>query len=640
MREVVLAGSPNVGKSVIFNRLTGKYVSVSNYPGTTVEIARGYSRLGGLACEVVDTPGLYSLLAMTEEERVTREFLFSRQADVVIHVADAKNVRRMLNFTLELMDAGLPVVLNLNLMDEAAAAGVSIDSELLADALGIPVVPTAAVKGIGIAELKKVIGEYRSPSPKPLSFSPAIEEAVRKISLKLAGEYGLARRLVALLLLQNDEGIRALVKREARYKEIQADVAAAAARYRDPLALVIAAERQEMADGLLALAVRFGAPRRGGIAERLDRLTREPLTGIPILLLVLYYGLYQFVGVFGAGYLVDTINRGVFDEVLTPALQDVIVNYIPWQWLASLLAGEYGLFTMGLRYAVAIILPVVGTFFLAFAVLEDCGYLPRLAMLMDRVFRQFGLNGRAVIPVTLGLGCGTMAVFVARTLETPRERLLATFLLSLAIPCSAQLGVVMALLAHNGKALLLWFLYMTLIFAVAGWLAARLVPGKRSPFYMELPPFRLPSPGNVAKKAYTRMLWYFVEIIPVFFLAAFLLWLGDRTGLLAHMMKAVEPVMAFLGLPPQAAQAFLLGFFRRDYGAAGLYDMAGRGLLTDWQLVGAAVTLTLFVPCMAQFLVMVKERGPLAAFLMTAIIVAIALTSGWLMHQLAAVLPL
>lgn len=640
MREIVLVGSPNVGKSVIFNCLTGKYVSVSNYPGTTVEIARGYSRLGGVSCEVVDTPGLYSFLAMTDEERVTREFLINQKPDVVIHVADAKNIRRMLNFTLELMDAGLPVVLNLNLMDEAAAAGVSIDSALLAEALGIPVITTAAIKGIGVAELKNVIGEYNGSKPKPFSFSVAIEEAIKHISSKLAGEYGLSRRIIALLLLQGDEAIHALVKRESRYKDIQDDIAVAAARYRDPLAFVIAMERQGIVDGLLELSVRFGVPRRGGIADWLDRLTRQPITGIPILMLVLYYGLYKFVGVFGAGYLVDTINRGVFDEVLTPALNDVIVNYVRWKWLASLLAGEYGLFTMGLRYAVAIILPVVGTFFLAFAILEDCGYLPRLAMLMDRVFRQFGLNGRAVIPVTLGLGCGTMAVFVVRTLETPRERLLATFLLSLAIPCSAQLGVVMALLAHNGKALMLWFLYMVLIFTVVGWVSARVIPGKRSPFYMELPPLRMPSPRNVAKKAYTRMIWYFVEIIPVFFLAAFLLWLGDRTGLLEHIMKAVEPVMAFLGLPAQAAQAFLLGFFRRDYGAAGLYDMAGRGLLTDWQLVGAAVTMTLFVPCMAQFLVMVKERGAVAALAMTAIIVVIALTSGWLMHQLAAVLLL
>lgn len=635
MKQAILVGPPNVGKSVIFNQLTGKYVNVSNYPGTTVEVARGYTRLDGQSWEITDTPGIYSLLPISEEERVTRDLLFAARADVIVHVTDAKNIGRMLPFTLALIDAGLPVILVLNLTDEAAAAGVTVDYRRLAGLLGIPVIAAAAVKKIGLTDLRQAIATRRPPPENPWRFSPPLESAIAAIAGRLAGHYSVGRRLLAELLLAGDDACHALIRDEAGYRDICETIRAATAAVGQPLAQIIAAERQALADALLALAVHTSPGRRRRLADFLDRLTRQPLTGIPILALVLYYGLYKFVGGFGAGILVDYIDQAVFIQVITPAVDNFSRDYLPWEWLRTLIAGEYGLVTLGLRYAVAIILPIVGTFFVAFALLEDCGYLPRLAMLMDSLFKQLGLNGRAVIPVTLGLGCGTMAVFVARTLESRRERLLATFLLTLAIPCSAQLGVVLALLAHSGLAVAFWAAVVLLVFLTAGWLAARLLPGERSPFYLELPPLRLPALGNVLTKAYTRMVWYFVEIIPVFLLASFILWLGDRSGLLAYTVQKAQPLMAALGLPAKTAEAFLLGFFRRDYGAAGLYDLAAAGLLSDRQLLVAAVSLTLFVPCFAQFLVTVRERGGAAAVAMAAIAAVVAFAAGWLTGQLA-----
>ncbi len=632
-RRIVLVGAPNVGKSVIFNNLTGKYVNVSNYPGTTVEVARGYARLGGVPCEIVDTPGAYSLAPITDEERVTRDLLLTAPPDLVVHVADAKNLDRMLPFTLALIDAGLPVILVLNLIDEAAAAGLAYDTGRLSGLLGIPVVATAAVKKIGLDRLRAAIVAGAQPQ-HPFRLSPALENAVAVVAARL-GPRRLAVRALALLLLAGDPVTHNLLKNESCYPAVLAAVLAAGEQSSQPLAQIIAAERQAQAAGLAAAAVRRTPAGRRRLAGFLDRLTRQPLTGIPILLLVLYWGLYKFVGGFGAGILVDYIDENVFANVITPAVDEACRRWLPWEWLQTLIAGDYGLFTLGLRYAVAIILPIVGTFFLAFALLEDCGYLPRLAMLVDGLFKQFGLNGRAVIPVTLGLGCGTMAVVVVRTLETKRERLLATFLLSLAIPCSAQLGVVLAVLAGDSRAVALWAAFVFAVFVLAGWLTARLLPGERSPFYIELPPLRLPDPANVLRKAYTRMIWYFVEIIPVFLLASFLLWLGDRSGLLAYIIKAVEPLMATLGLPAATAKIFLLGFFRRDYGAAGLYDMAAAGLLGTRQLLVAAVALTLFVPCVAQFMVIVKERGALAAAAMTAVIAVVALVAGWLASIIA-----
>ena len=251
---------------------------------------------------------------------------------------------------------------------------------------------------------------------------------------------------------------------------------------------------------------------------------------------------------------------------------------LPWPVVQELFVGEYGIITLGLRYAIGIILPIVATFFLFFSILEDSGYFPRLALLVDRLFKKIGLTGRAVIPMVLGFGCDTMATMVTRTLETVRERIIATLLLSLAIPCSAQLGVIMALLSQAPGALLIWFICLLLIFLVVGVLAAQIIPGETPMFYMELPPMRLPQLSNILTKTYSRMQWYFMEILPLFILASVLLWIGKITHVFEKLSDWAAPVMAAIGLPREAAVAFIFGFFRRDYGAAGLYDLQTKGL--------------------------------------------------------------
>ncbi len=636
MAKVALIGSPNVGKSVIFNYLTGTYVTVSNYPGTTVEVARGHSKIGGKIYEIIDTPGLYSLIPLTEEEQVTRELLFREKPDIVIHVIDAKNIRRMLNMTLQLIDAGLSVVLNINMMDEARNLGIWIDAGRLADILGIPVIATSAIKKVGLDDLKKAIGRYRHHTALIVNFPEKIERTLAAISARLSRDYGLSQRMAALLLLQGDTILHNLVRDEPGSKEIQTDINSLAKEYKHSLDYILTVERQHMIDKILECAARYGKKRPKYIADHLGRWTREPFTGIPVLCLVLYVGLYQIVGRFGAGVLVDYFD-GIFSRFMNPVVENAVYYYVPWEWLQSLLIGEYGIFSLGFRYAVVIILPIVSTFFLVFAILEDCGYLPRLAMLVDSLFKKFGLNGRAVIPIVLGLGCGTMAVMVTRTLESRRERILATFLLSLTIPCSAQLGVVLALLSHNIIAVGIWSSCIIIVFITVGWLSARILPGKRNAFYLEIPPLRIPVLSNVLAKAYTRMSWYFIEILPVFIVTSMIMWLGDRSGLLTAMINFVHPAMNFMGLPSETAQAFLVGFFRRDYGAAGLYDMCDAGLLSDRQLLIAAVTLTLFVPCIAQMAVMIKERGIRVSIIMVTIIALLALATGGMLNRILSV---
>lgn len=631
-RKVFLVGNPNVGKSVIFNALTGAYAIVSNYPGTTVEVLEGSIEMGGQRWKVVDTPGLYSLRPITEEEGVTRDILL-REAGPVVHVVDAKNLPRMLPLTLELCMSGRPVILALNLMDEAEKAGVEVDIGALSESLGIPVVQMVATKGLGIADLKAALVQNPVPLPPLVSFPKRIEEALETLKPYLPQE---SWRFWGLRHL---EGGGAAQEMAPVPEEVlaRAERALGGAGGRRTLVYQVVRAFRSASRSLLSRCYSESARRSRSLQGALDRILLNPWTGFPVLAAVLFVGLYEFVGVFGGGVLVGFLENVLFGKWINPFLEGLFAHFVPWEWLRSLFVGDYGMLTLGLRYATAIILPVVGTFFLAFSVLEDSGYLPRLAMMLDRLFRRIGLNGRAVIPLVLGFGCDTMATMTTRILETKRERLIATFLLALSIPCSAQIGVLIGLLSGHPGALLLWAFVIASIFLAAGTFMARVLPGEKPSFFMELPPLRLPSPKNVWSKTVSRMGWYFLEIFPLFILASVLIWAGQLTGLFPLAIKALRPVVGLLGLPPQTAPAVLFGFFRRDYGAAGLYDLQRVGALTGNQLLVAAVTLTLFLPCIAQFLIMRKERGWKVTLAMSGVILAVAFVVGWTLNQVLSV---
>ncbi|MEW6446807.1 MAG: ferrous iron transporter B [Bacillota bacterium] len=468
-----------------------------------------------------------------------------------------------------------------------------------------------------------------------VAYPETVENALAEICGLLKGPYRISPRAVGLLLLQDDAEIQNLVReREGLpvYQRITGVVKRCKETLHEPIDYAVVTARQKRIGAIIAAAVTETAPASATFADRLSRLMMNPWTGIPLLLLVLYFGLYKFVGGFGAGTVVDFLESAVFDAHIIPWVNNLVDAHVPWASVRELLAHEYGVITLGLRYAIAIVLPLVGTFFFAFAIIEDTGYLPRLAMLIDRVFKKIGLSGRAVIPMTLGFGCDTMATLVSRILETRRERIIATLLLALAIPCSAQLGVIMALLAGRPAAVLMWAGVVALVFMLVGWLAAQILPDQRPIFYMEVPPLRAPRLTNVMIKTYTRMRLYFVEILPLFILASVLIWLGQITGLFTALVNALEPVVQIIGLPKEAAVAFLFGFFRRDYGAAGLYDLHTAGRFDGVQLLVAATTLTLFVPCIAQFIVALKERGAKIAFAMFFFVLIFAFGVGYILN--------
>jgi len=635
-RKLVLFGSPNVGKSVIFNQLTGSYAVVSNYPGTTVEVARGHSRIGHVLLEVLDSPGTYSLTPLSQDESVARDLLLDDPPDLLVHVVDAKNLRRMLPLTFQLIEAGLPIVLDMNIIDEATRAGMQVDLGALARRLSLSVVATAAAVGLGMDRLRVLISDsLPSVSDFSVEYPPPIESTIERITTTLRGEYAISARALALQLLQREAGIweRVLQTDPDSIPEIEKAVSDAEAQYLQPLIFPIAVARQKAADRLAdEVVVARPRPVRATFMEVLGRMAMHPLAGIPLLIAVLYVGLYLIVGRLGAGILVDFLDAKLFGERINPVLTAWVEHLLPYPTWSSLFVGEFGVITLGLRYAFAIVLPLVGAFFLTFAVLEDSGYLPRLALLVDRLFKRIGLSGRAVIPLVLGLGCGTMATLVTRVLETRRERLIATFLLALAIPCSAQLGVILGLLSLHPLGLAIWAGVLIMVFLLSGFLAARLLPGEAARFYVEVPPLRPPSLRNVAVKTFSRLRWYSIEVIPLFLLASVLIWLGQLTHIFELVLSVFRPLVAAIGLPQAAADAFLFGFFRRDYGAARLFDVHSAGAVSGVPLVVAMVTITLFIPCVAQFLVMQKERGLRTALAVAGFILPFAFGVGALLN--------
>lgn len=643
-RTIVLVGNPNVGKSVLFSKLTGKFVIISNYPGTTVEITRGQAALADGPCAVIDTPGINELAARTEDARVTCNVLRDHPGATIVQVADAKNLRRALLLTTQLAELRRPMVLVLNMMDELEHSGHRVNIRKLSEILGVPVVPTIATARTGIHLLEKSIGQAAVPARLELR-----EAAPRsQVALTAAG-----------LPCQDDE--------------YQRNVA-----------------RLSGVNEIMAQTYTVSRPRHPTFAQQLGAWATHPVKGLLLLGLALYF-MFWFVGLFGAGTVVDFFENVVFHrhvnvwaihavdailpfphqhqteeseytlaipfaprrgiELTTSTTQVLSPRYTAdahaaprwWHGIARFVhdffVGEFGAITMALSYGFAIVLPIVTTFFLLFGTLEDSGYLSRLAVMVNRIFRAMGLNGKAVLPMVLGLGCDTMATMTTRILETRKERVITTLLLALAVPCSAQLGVLMAMAARvSWTAVAFWVGLMTAVVFVVGWLTAKLYGGPSSDFILELPPMRRPQFGNVAIKTLARLEWYLKEVIPLFVLGTAVLFFLDKLDLLTKIARLAEPlVTGWLGLPSQTANAFLIGFLRRDYGAVYLLDAAigPNPLLSAHQVLVSMVTITLFMPCIATLFMIARELGRQAALIIAAIVTALAFGIGGLVHQLA-----
>jgi ferrous iron transport protein B len=635
LNKLLLIGNPNVGKSALFGLLTGKYVTVSNYPGTTVEVTYGNAVLNKIKTLVIDTPGVNSLVPMSEDEKVTRDMLLSDRAGVVVQVADTKNLRRGLLITLQLAEMEVPFILDLNMDDEAKSRGILIDQEKLSGLLGIEVVKTVAIRRSGMDKLLKSI-QHPKQSNIGVRYEDAIESGAGEIGILLP-EANISRRALALMILAGDESLKGWLHANLQdhvVAEIERIRQGVQSKFNNSLGYLINHRRIMKADELLAqVEGRREGGKRSTLAHQLGRWSMHPVYGLPILLAVLYL-VYQFVGVLGAGTTVNFLEKTVFGQYLNPWSVKIVDFLFPVPFLRELLVGDYGLITMALTYSIAIVLPIVGFFFIAFGILEDSGYLPRLAVMVNRIFKLMGLNGKAVLPMILGLGCDTMATLTTRILETKKERMLVTLLLALGVPCSAQLGVVLGMVSGiSGLATAIWIGTVVLVMLLVGYLASKVIPGAPSDFVLELPPIRVPQLVNILVKTLARIQWYLKEAVPLFILGTFILFIGHKVGALEYAQKLTDPlVVGLLGLPSKAAEAFVIGFLRRDYGAAGLFVMAKQGLLDPIQTVVSLVVITLFVPCIANFFMMVKEQGMKVALYMVAFIFPFAFGIGGILN--------
>lgn len=632
--RIILVGNPNVGKSAIFGLLTGKYTTVSNYPGTTVEVSYGNMSLGDKRFLVVDTPGVNNLIPMSEDEKVTRDILLREKPVAVIQVSDAKNLKRTLMLALQLGEMGIPLILNLNMEDEARDLGLTIDTRKLGEILGVRVITTIATQKKGISPLKESILNPVMPVPK-IEYDPIIEASIDKIA-PLLPDANISRRSVALMVLSGDESLKEWLNANITaedIKRLEGIKDEIQAKFSMPISYLINHTRIKFAEEISNMVLKRSLPKGGTIASFTGRISMHPLWGVPILLVVLY-GIYQFVGIFGAGTLVGIMEKTVFGEYLNPWAIRIVKALIPFAFFQELLIGEYGIITMAFTYAIGIILPITTTFFIAFAILEDSGYLPRLAIMSNSIFKLLGLNGKAVLPMVLGLGCDTMATMTTRILETRRERIITTFLLALAVPCSAQLGVILGMLAPISiKVTIIWAGSILATILFAGFLASKVVPGEKADFFLEIPPIRMPQTMNVIVKTVSRVEWYLKEAVPLFILGTLVLFFLNKLDILVYLEKIASPVVVeFLGLPAKATEAFILGFLRRDYGAAGLLSLSRGGMLSPLQVVVSLVTITLFLPCLANFFMIIKEQGIKIALLMAGIIFPFAFLIGGMLN--------
>ncbi len=570
--KVALVGNPNVGKSLIFNYLSGLYVDVSNYPGTTVELTKGTYK----SFDIFDSPGVYGISALTEEENVTRDIVLN--ADVVLNIADSVHLERDLFLTQQLIDMGKRVALLLNFEDELKRQGISIDVKTLSTYLGIPVYQVSAVHRTGFDQIDIALEEAR------LGHQDSTIHQMLHEHLTHTGS-----EAEALLILEGDEqlaarhGLHAGMQREQMYVERRNRV------------------------NLIINAVISDSHPRPLFSTLLGRWAVNMWTGIPMLIGALYL-VYLFVGEFVAQDVVGFTEGTLGNEYWEPWIRSVVTQYVPvHSWLGTILVGEFGVLSMTVTYLLFLLLPLVLAFYFALALLEDSGYLPRLATLVDRGLNALGLNGSAVIPLILGFGCVTMATITTRILGSDRERRISTAILQFAIPCSAQIAVVAALLTGAGfTAMLIYTMTIFSVFVGIGTILHRFLPGESTPLLLDLPPMRFPRFDNIMRKTGFRTYAFMKEATPWFFAGAFAVGIMQVTGLLNVWQAALAPLtVEWLQLPREAATAFVMGLVRRDFGAAGLYNLP----LSNGQIVVALVTITLFVPCIASLMVMLKERG-------------------------------
>jgi ferrous iron transport protein B len=564
--RILLMGNPNVGKSVVFSRLTGVHVISSNYPGTTVGYTQGTMKLGDGQAEIIDAPGTYTLEPTCEAERIALQMM--QTGDVVVNVVDATNLERNLYLTLQLLESSVPVVVALNMWDDTKHRGIAIDLDRLRGLLGVPVIPTVAVSGEGIKELVSSIPQATSPA------------------------------------------------QEAR-----------------------SSKERWAAVGQIVEQVQQISHRHHTWLERLADASIRPLTGsiIALAILAATFLAVRFISESMIGYVIDPLFERLWAPVMlelsdlmggSGLLHDILVGSVTGNeidFIASL-----GMLTTGLYVSFGMVLPYVISFYLALGLLEDIGYLPRLAVLVDTLMHRLGLHGYAVIPTLLGFGCNVPGILATRVLESKRERFITATLISIAIPCASLQAMIFGLVGERGVEYVL-MVYATLVavWVVLG-LALRYTSRGFTPeLLIEIPPYRLPSWQAVLKKLWRRTRGFIVEAIPIVLGAVLVINVLYALGIFDAIADAAAPIVTtVLGLPKEAVVALVMGFLRKDV-ALGLMAPLE---MTSGQLVVGSVVLAMSFPCIATFVILLREFGIAGVLKASGIMVAAALITGGILN--------
>lgn len=564
MKKIVLMGNPNVGKSVVFSRLTGANVIASNYPGTTVDFSKGKMKIGKEYVEIIDAPGTYSLEPTNKAEEVALKML--KEADVVINVVDATNLERNLYLALELLEGDIPVIIALNIWDETHHLGIQIDEKELENLLGIPIVPTVALTGEGIKTLVSRIKEAKT------------NEEIKPTS------------------------------REGRWIEIGS--------------LIEKVERVEH--------------RHHTIRDRISDLTIRPLTGLPLAagIIFLSFWIVRLIGENLIGYIFEPL----FEELYRPVITG-LSNWLGPGFIHNLLIGQYGveidfvesmgMLTTGLFVPVGMVLPYIIAFYFMLSILEDTGYMPRLATLLDNVFHKLGMHGHGIVPLFLGLGCNVPGALSTRTLETRKQRFISATLLAIAVPCMAQMAMVFGILGPYGMQYIgLVFFTLVFLYIVMGLIMNKFVKGESPEIFLEIPAYRRPSLKVILKKTWMRVRWFLKEAIPFLFAGVLVINILYSVGFLQWLGTVLSPVMQGLfGLPGESGVSMIIGFLRKDLAVGMLLPLG----MSPMQLVIATTMLTIYFPCVATFAVLVKELGIKDMLKSAAIMVGTAVTVGFIL---------
>ena len=606
--RIALIGQPNSGKSTLFNQVAGYKAETGNFIGTTVTYTESNVRLLGDVVDVVDLPGTYSLAGSNPAEREVIKYMTSKDVDVVVNVLDASHLTHGLSLTIELLELEVPLVIALNMMDEADRLGLLIDVKKLEEILDVPVIPMIASKGRGIKPLfmkAHQIGQSTRIPTHP-HYSGGIEELLALLESKLGEvQSNLKTRSLAIKLLEGDKAIinDVLAQKPDIEPDLKSLQKALQHQYGKSPEWVIEDARSQMAHRIVERAIQQGK-RRISMRDRLDDILLHPFWGYIFLIAILYL-FFQLV--YYLGGLIETPLMALFGELEV--------------WLTNVFGGSQGLIVQlligliqGIAGGIAIVLPYLAPFLIGLGILEDIGYLPRVAFLMDSLMHKLGLHGKSIVPFILGFGCNVPAIMATRILEDKRERYISAAL-STMVPCAARLAVIFGLVAfYQGPIVALGiYLFNLFVIALTAKILSKIVPGTSPGLILEMPVYRIPTIRTISNKAWWRIREFIVEAWPLLIVGSVILALFNYFNISIYLNVLTRPLSWLLGLPKEVGVPLIFGILRKELSLVMLGQALGTmefsQVLTSVQMITYTVFVVFYMPCMATMVVIRRELG-------------------------------